>query len=117
MCRRESGERIEPRYPATLDPTDVNRFAVRESRVKSDDLLFLAEQGSIRTYMLAGATHLRVYQGKKVRISGTLKSPHVTMVRTIDEINQTANSLVRPELIGADILLERRTSGLPMLVS
>ena len=55
--------------------------------VKSDDLLFLAEQGSIRTYMLAGATHLRVYEGKKVRISGTLKSPHVIMVRTIDEIN------------------------------
>jgi hypothetical protein len=31
MCRRESGEHIEPRYPATLDPTDVNRFVVRES--------------------------------------------------------------------------------------
>jgi hypothetical protein len=45
-----------------------------------DDLLFLAEQGSIRTYMLAGATHLRVDEGKKVRISGTLKSPHVIMV-------------------------------------
>jgi hypothetical protein len=54
--------------------------------VKSDDLLFLAEQGSIRTYMLAGATHLSVFEGRKVRISGTLKSPHVIMVRTIDEI-------------------------------
>ena len=31
MCRRESGERSEQRYPATLDPMDVNRFAVRES--------------------------------------------------------------------------------------
>jgi hypothetical protein len=32
MCRRESGERIESRYPATIDPAEVNRFAVRESR-------------------------------------------------------------------------------------
>jgi hypothetical protein len=28
----ESAERIEPRYPATLDLAEVNRFAVRESR-------------------------------------------------------------------------------------
>jgi hypothetical protein len=54
--------------------------------VKSDDLLFLAEEGSIRTYMLAGATHLRAYEGKKVRISGALESPHVIAVRTIDAV-------------------------------
>jgi hypothetical protein len=45
--------------------------------LKSDDLLFLAEEGSIRTYMLAGASHIRTYEGKKVRISGALESPHV----------------------------------------
>jgi hypothetical protein len=55
--------------------------------VRSDDLLFLAEEGSIRTYMLAGATQFRAYEGKKVRISGALESPHVIVVRTIDEVD------------------------------
>src|SRR6476660_7609742 len=41
--------------------------------VRSDDLLFLAVEGSIRTYMLADATHLKAYEGKKVRISGALE--------------------------------------------
>jgi hypothetical protein len=55
--------------------------------VRSDDLLFLAEEGSIRTYMLTGASRLRAYDGKRVRISGALESPHVIVVRTIDEID------------------------------
>jgi len=55
--------------------------------LRSDDLLFLAEEGSIRTYMLADATHLKAYEGKKVRISGALESPHVIVVRTIDEVD------------------------------
>jgi hypothetical protein len=55
--------------------------------VRSDDLLFFAEEGSIRTYMLADATHLKAYEGKKVRISGALESPHVIAVRTIDEVD------------------------------
>jgi hypothetical protein len=54
--------------------------------VRSDDLLFLAEERSIRTYMLADASRLRAYEGKKVRISGALDSPHVIVVRTIDEL-------------------------------
>ena len=55
--------------------------------VRSGDLLFVAEEGSIRTYMLADASHLRVYEGKKVKISGVLESPHVIVVRTIDEVD------------------------------
>jgi hypothetical protein len=55
--------------------------------VRSDDLLFLAEEGSIRTYMLADASRLRAYEGKKVRISGALDTPHVIAVRTIDEVD------------------------------
>jgi hypothetical protein len=55
--------------------------------LRSDDLLFLAEEGSIRTYMLADATHLRAYEGKKVRISGALESPNVIAVRAIDEVD------------------------------
>ena len=55
--------------------------------VRSDDLLFLAEEGSIRTYMLADASRLRAYEGKKVRIWGALESPHVIAVRTIDEVD------------------------------
>src|SRR5260370_36182850 len=53
--------------------------------VRSDDLLFLAEEGSIRTYILADGNHLRVYEGKKVRISGALQSPNPLLVRTISE--------------------------------
>ncbi len=55
--------------------------------LRSDDLLFLAEEGSIRTYMLADASRLRAYEGKKVRISGALESPHVIVVRTIDAVD------------------------------
>ena len=55
--------------------------------LRNDDLLFLAEEGSIRTYVLANASHVRVYEGKKVRVSGALESPHVIVVRTIDEVD------------------------------
>jgi hypothetical protein len=55
--------------------------------VRNRDLLFLAEEGSMRTYSLADASHLRFYEGKKVRISGALESPHVIVVRTIDEVD------------------------------
>ena len=55
--------------------------------VRSGDLLFVAEEGSKHTYLLTAASHLRFYEGKKVRISGALESPHVIVVRTIDEVN------------------------------
>jgi hypothetical protein len=55
--------------------------------LRSGDLLFLAEEGSLRTYMLADATRVRFQEGKKVRISGTLESPDVIVVRTIDELD------------------------------
>ena len=32
--------------------------------LRSDDLLFLVEEGGNRTYMLANAIHLRAYEGK-----------------------------------------------------
>jgi hypothetical protein len=37
--------------------------------------------------MLADASGLRAYEGKKVRISGALDSPHVNVVRTIEEVD------------------------------
>jgi len=55
--------------------------------VRSGDLLFVAEEGSMRTYLLAATNHLRIYEGKKVRISGALESPSVIVVLTIDELN------------------------------
>ena len=55
--------------------------------LRSGDLLFLAEEGSLRTYMLADATHLKAYEGKKVRIAGAFQSPNVIVVRTIDELD------------------------------
>jgi hypothetical protein len=82
---------------AMLDSSDVRSQQDEAGRnamknitgriLRSDDLLFLAEEGSLRTYMLADATRVRVYEGKKVRISGTLESPHVIVVRTIDELD------------------------------
>ena len=80
----------------TAESSDVKRQdeasgnaikAITGRIVRSDNLLFLAEEGSIRTYMLAGASHARAYEGKKARISGAVESPHVIMVRTIDEID------------------------------
>jgi hypothetical protein len=69
---------------------EASRNAIRTITgriLRNDDLLFLAEEGSIRTYMLADASHLRVYEGKKVKISGALESAHVIVVRTIDEVD------------------------------
>ena len=48
--------------------------------LRSDDLLFLVEEGGNLTYMLAKAIHLRAYEGKKVRISGALESPHIIIL-------------------------------------
>ncbi len=65
---------------STAESSDVKRQdeaggnaikAITGRIVRSDDLLFLAEEGSIRTYILADAIHLRAYEGKKVRISGS----------------------------------------------
>jgi hypothetical protein len=71
-------------------PDEAKRNAIKNITgriLRSGDLLFLAQEGSLRTYMLADATRVRVYEGKKVRISGTLESPHVILVRTIDELD------------------------------
>jgi hypothetical protein len=54
--------------------------------VRNRDLLLLAEDGSMRSYLLADASYLRFFEGKKVRISGALESPHVIVVQTIDEV-------------------------------
>ena len=64
-----------------------NAIKITGRIVRSDALLFLAEEGSIRTYMLTDASRLRAYEGKKVRISGALESPHVIVIRTIDEVD------------------------------
>ena|SRR5712692_7776829 len=70
------------------DETSRNAIRTITGRiVKNRDLLFLAEEGSMRTYLLTDASHLRFYAGKKVRISGALESPHVIVVRTIDEVD------------------------------
>jgi hypothetical protein len=87
---------MEPKPAATIGSRDIGRqdeangnvFKTITGRiVRSNDLLFLSEEGSIRTYMLVDANRLRVYEGKKVRISGALESPHVILVRTIDEVD------------------------------
>jgi hypothetical protein len=69
---------------------EASRNAIRTITgriVRTHDLLFVAEEGSKHTYLLADASHLRFYEGKKVRISGALESPHVIVVRTIDEVD------------------------------
>ena len=38
--------------------------------LRRNDLLFLAEKESIRTYLLADASRLRAYEGKKVKNLG-----------------------------------------------
>jgi hypothetical protein len=68
---------------------EASRNAVRTITgkiVRSRDLLLLAEEGSMRSYLLADASYLRFFEGKKVRISGALESPHVIVVQTIDEV-------------------------------
>jgi hypothetical protein len=55
--------------------------------VRSHDELYLAEEGSIRTYMLAGASQLTAYEGKKVRILGVLESSYVIAVQVLDEVD------------------------------
>jgi hypothetical protein len=70
------------------DETSRNAIRTITGRiVRSLGLLYLAEEGSMRAYLLADASYLRFYEGKKVRISGALESPHVIVVRTIDEVD------------------------------
>jgi len=70
------------------DDTSRNSIRTITGRIVGNrDLLFLAEEGSMRTFLLVDAGQLRFYEGKKVRISGALESPHVIVVRTIDEVD------------------------------
>jgi hypothetical protein len=68
----------------------VSRNAIRPITgriVRNHDVFFLEEEGSIRTYILTGASQLRAYEGKKVRILGALESPYVIAVQAIDEVD------------------------------
>jgi hypothetical protein len=68
----------------------VSRNAIRRITgriVRSHDVFFLEEEGSIRTYILTGASQLRAYEGKKVRILGALESPCVIAVQAIHELD------------------------------
>jgi hypothetical protein len=49
--------------------------------------IFLAPSYGTRRHGWADAIHLRAYEGKKVRISGALESPHVIVVRTFDAVD------------------------------
>jgi hypothetical protein len=69
---------------------EANRNVIRPIAgriVRSHGVFFLAEEGSIRTYMLAGASQLRAYEGKKVRILGALESSYVIAVQAIDDVD------------------------------
>ena len=88
--------RIAMTPAAPVENTDIrrqkeaSRNAIRPITgriVRSHDELYLAEEGSIRTYMLAGASQLRAYEGKKVRILGVLESSYVIAVQAIDEVD------------------------------
>jgi hypothetical protein len=79
---------VESSHIAFQDQTGRNAIKTVTGRiVRSGEVLFLAEEGSIRTYVLANSSHLRGYEGKKLRISGVLDSPHVIVVRTIDAVD------------------------------
>lgn len=70
------------------DKTKRNTIRTVTGRiVRSHDVLFLAEEGSIRTYMLADASKLKAYEGKKVRILGVLESSYAIAVQAIDEVD------------------------------
>jgi hypothetical protein len=55
--------------------------------VRSDNLLSSWKKEASALTGWRNASRLRAYEGKKVRISGALESPHVIVVRTIDEVD------------------------------
>ena len=58
-----------------------------EQRLRRPRVHIPAPSYGTRRHGWADAIHLRAYEGKKVRISGALESPHVIVVRTFDAVD------------------------------
>lgn len=54
--------------------------------VDCDPTLFLADESSPHAYILTDARRAKAFTGRKVRVMGALKSPHVLAVETIDDL-------------------------------
>jgi hypothetical protein len=54
--------------------------------VNNDDTFFLMEEANHHAYMLTNIRLARSFAGRKVRVRGMLKSPHVITVESIEEI-------------------------------
>jgi hypothetical protein len=69
-----------------LSTTCVSRKVVVGEIMQSHDWFFLVEEGRREAYMLTSSRLVQAFIGKKVRVFGTLESPHVLAVERVQEI-------------------------------
>ena len=69
-----------------LSTACVSRKVVVGKIMQSHDWFFLVEEGRREAYMLTSSRLAQAFIGKKVRVFGTLESPHVLAVERVQEI-------------------------------
>ena len=78
-----SGLGSQPDGPSTAC---VSPKVVVGKIMQSHDWFFLVEEGRREAYMLTSSRLVQAFIGKKVRVFGTLESPHVLAVERVQEI-------------------------------
>ena len=69
-----------------LSTACVSRKVVVGKIMQSHDWFFLVEEGRREAYMLTSSRLVQAFIGKKVRVFGTLESPHLLAVERVQEI-------------------------------
>lgn len=55
--------------------------------VDCNHMFFLTEESSPHAYRLTNISRLKKFLGRKVRVTGTLQSPHALAVETVNELH------------------------------
>jgi hypothetical protein len=69
-----------------LSTACVSRKVFVGKIMQSHDWFFLVEEGRREAYMLTSSRLVQAFIGKKVRVLGTLESPHLLAVERVQEI-------------------------------
>jgi hypothetical protein len=55
--------------------------------VDCNQMFFLTEESSPHAYILTNISRVKKFLGRKVRVTGTLQSPHALAVETVNELH------------------------------
>ena len=74
------------RFPQVGPEGEEHRDVVGKI-VDCGEMFFLADESSPHAYVLTNIRRVKALLGRKVRITGALRSPHVLAVEAVDELN------------------------------